>query len=181
MSTQRDIVDQRTSRHRNVTSCSSIDTHDVMLPAVRRGQEKRSRPQLMSTSSIQGRTMASTQPKFENTFRLEPRRRFDYAQVKKIQLDVLSTFLNDEGQSYDCEMCASLCVTVADVIRHKLRDTNMSRYKWVSHVIIGEKRKQVLWNVSRYLWNSEVDGHCTSSFQNQTLFAISTVYGVYTE
>ena len=115
----------------------------------------------------------------ENTYKMEPDTRFPSAAIKTIVQDVLESYLQNE--SYDSEVCREMTKTVSEVIRSRVKDLNLRRYKLVSLVYIGQLANQGIKLGSRCLWDPSNDNFSSYSYQNGSLFAVATVYGIYLE
>ncbi len=113
---------------------------------------------------------------YQNTYKTEPDRRFEESAVSSIIQQTLST-LGD--LSYDSNRCREHCKTLSNLIEKRVKQLNYKRYKIVCCVTIGELRAQGLHVASRCIWDSEKDNYATASYENSSLFAIGTVYGVY--
>ncbi|EDV23101.1 Tctex1 domain-containing protein 1-B [Trichoplax sp. H2] len=115
----------------------------------------------------------------ENTYKMDPDVRFPSAAIKSIVQDVLESYLQNE--SYDSEVCREMTKTVSEVIRSRVKDLNLRRYKLVSLVYIGQLTNQGVKLGSRCLWDPSNDNFSSHSYQNASLFAVATVYGIYLE
>ena len=116
---------------------------------------------------------------FENTYQMEPHLKFSVQQVQEIIDAVLNEHLT--GKSYSKEESPSLTKQIADVIKDKVKALNFQRYKILSTVTIGEVAGQGCKVCSRFLWFPSTDSYASSKFQNDSLFATATVYGLYAE
>lgn len=74
-----------------------------------------------------------------------------------------------------------LCGRVFQVIRARVKDLLIPRYKFVVLVHIGQLCDQSMQISSRCLWDSANDTFATYSFKNSSLFGVGTVYAVYFE
>ena len=119
--------------------------------------------------------------RLQNTYRTEPhpRERFFPSEIRKVMENILRSYL--EGEAYEPTKCAHLTQSLTDVIKTRVKQMNMPRYKIVCNVIIGQKQHQAIRCASRCLWNHSLDNCASASFENSTLFAMATVYGVYFE
>ena len=125
----------------------------------------------------------SVQPlvKLENTYRLAPQEheRFNAPKVQKATTAILESFLS--GEEYDAAKCARLTQQLCEVIKVRVREMNMPRYKIVCYVLIGQDCGQSINNSSRCVWNTETDNFATATYKNGSLFAAASVYGLYFE
>ncbi len=116
---------------------------------------------------------------YENTFKLEPERKFQTSKVKAIIEDVLEKNLKEE--KYDPKPCLQMVKTLSEIIKGRVKDLNYARYKIVCSVSIGQLNEQGFRMGSRCCWDAKWDTFATANFTNKTLFAIATVWGVYYE
>ena len=119
--------------------------------------------------------------RLQNTYRTEPnpREKFIPAEVRKVAESALKSYL--EGEVYEARKCAHLTQSLTDVIKNRVKEMNLPRYKIVCNVVIGQKQRQAIRYASRCLWNHCLDTCAFASYENSTLFAMATVYGVYFE
>lgn len=118
-------------------------------------------------------------PEVENTYRIEPKRRFPDGEVREIIKNSLEDMLL--RQTYTASECGFLTKLLSSRIMEQVKGLNIERYKLVCLVNVGSKHNQGLMVASRCLWNEEYDTHVTATVENATLFAVATVYGVYFE
>ena len=116
---------------------------------------------------------------FQNSYKLEPDRRFPVQEVQKIAKQVLEANLKNE--KYEREKCSQLCPTLSQLIQDKVKGIGLQRYKLITVVSIGENRSQSARVASRCLWNENYDNYSSASFYGETVFALATVYGIYLE
>ena len=97
--------------------------------------------------------------------------------------DVLHQILESylEGEEYNANRCGQLTQNLTDVIETRIKEMHFPRYKLVCHVVIGNKLNQWVRCVSRCLWDKSTDLSATATYENQSLFAVATVYGLYFE
>lgn len=88
---------------------------------------------------------------------------------KHLEIPTSSCFF---GKLSDC---------VFQVIRARVKDLMIPRYKFVVLVHIGQLCDQSMQISSRCLWDSTNDTFATYSFKNSSLFGVGTVYAVYYE
>lgn len=118
--------------------------------------------------------------KYENTYRLEPKRKFEANKVKAIIDDVFESHLKHE-ETYNHKAVGQLVKTLAEIIKGRVKDLNYERYKIVCSVTIGQLKEQGLRIGSRCCWDAKSDTYAESSFKNKSLYAVATVWGVYYE
>lgn len=69
----------------------------------------------------------------------------------------------------------------SQVIRARVKDLMIPRYKIVVLVHIGQLTGQSMQISSRCLWDAANDTFASYSFKNSSLFGVATVYAVYFE
>lgn len=116
---------------------------------------------------------------YENTYKMEPPKKFRPDQVKPIIEKVLAT--NLEGKKYDPIECSILSKALADDIKARVKELQFERYKVLSLVTIGQRSDQGVSVGSRFLWDHDRDSFAASSWYNKHLYAVGTVYAVYYE
>ncbi len=115
----------------------------------------------------------------ENTYQLTPIKRFPQSLVKTIIKDVLDSYL--AAETYDPELCKQISKTLSEVVKARVKDLDLPRYKLICIVHIGQLKDQGLRMGSRCLWDSSSDSFSNYEFRNQSLFAVGTVYAIYAE
>ena len=119
-------------------------------------------------------------PKYENTYRLEPARKFEASKVKAIIDSVLDSQLKKEDV-YDHTANSQLVKSLAQIIKDRVKELNYERYKIVCSVTIGQLKEQGMRIGSRCCWDAKWDTYAEGSFKNKNIFAVATVWGVYYE
>ncbi|XP_072019307.1 dynein light chain Tctex-type 5-B-like [Amphiura filiformis] len=115
----------------------------------------------------------------EPTYQLEPSRRFPVNSIKSILADVLEGYLSEER--YEPDLCREMTKTISDVVKARVKDLQLNRYKIIVLVHIGELRDQGLRISSRCLWDPQNDNSSSYEFRNNSIFGVAQVYGVYHE
>lgn len=67
------------------------------------------------------------------------------------------------------------------VIKARVKDLMIPRYKIIVLVHIGQLTGQSMQISSRCLWDASNDTSASYSFKNSSLFGVATVFAVYTE
>ncbi|XP_052088617.1 dynein light chain Tctex-type 5-B-like isoform X2 [Mytilus californianus] len=117
--------------------------------------------------------------KYENSYQMTPGRKFPSGKVKNIIKDVLEGYLAEE--KYEPELCKQMSKTISEVIKARVKELMIPRFKIICIVDIGQSNNQALLMGSRCLWDSANDTYSSAEFRNNSLFAIAQVYGVYYE
>nr|XP_015861182.1 dynein light chain Tctex-type 5 isoform X1 [Peromyscus maniculatus bairdii] len=117
--------------------------------------------------------------RMENTYQLGPTKHFPVATVNRILKDVLTAHLQEA--EYDPEFCRQMTKTISEVIKARVKELMIPRYKLIVTVYIGQQDGQSILIGSRCLWNPKSDTISSYTFRNSTLFALANVYAVYFE
>ncbi|KAL5016053.1 hypothetical protein ScPMuIL_005642 [Solemya velum] len=117
--------------------------------------------------------------RLENSYQTSPTKRFPYAKVKAIIKDVLESYLAEER--YEPDLCRQMSKTISEVIKARVKELMVPRYRIICLVHIGQLKGQALRVGSRCLWDSSNDTSSSFEFTNKSLFAVGTVFGVYYE
>ncbi|NXE41895.1 TC1DA protein, partial [Ptilorrhoa leucosticta] len=108
-----------------------------------------------------------------------PARRFPVAAVDEILRDVVGSALRE--QRYEPGPCREAAKDIAEVVKARVKDLGVPRYKIVVVAHIGQLGEQSLQIASRCLWDPGTDTFSSYVFKNASLFAVANVYGVYFE
>ncbi|XP_044076767.1 dynein light chain Tctex-type 5 [Siniperca chuatsi] len=173
------LKDKSQRREKRTGKALSEGSHGV------RGKETTGRPKdSISTASCieelghhdDNARMAIT---MENTYQMGPYKRFPVPAVTDILKDVLTSYLQEE--TYEVEWSQKMTKTICEVIRARVKDLMIPRYKIVVLVHIGQLTGQSMQISSRCLWDASNDTFASYSFKNSSLFGVATVYAVYFE
>ncbi|XP_053102543.1 dynein light chain Tctex-type 5 isoform X2 [Hemicordylus capensis] len=108
-----------------------------------------------------------------------PTKCFPVVTVNNILKDVVTSYLQEE--KYEAELCRQMTKTISEVIKARVKDLMIPRYKIIVIIHIGQLQKQSMQIGSRCLWDTASDTFSTFSFKNRSLFALANVYAVYSE
>lgn len=117
--------------------------------------------------------------KMENTYRLEPGKHFPTSHVQGIIKDVLEGYLSEE--KYEPELCRQMTKTLSEVVKARVKELMVPRFKIICLVHIGQLSGQDMRMGSRCLWDAASDTFSSVEYKNSSLFAVGTVYAVYAE
>lgn len=92
---------------------------------------------------------------------------------------LLESFL--DGELYEALKCSQIAQNLTEVVKGRMKELALPRYKYVSHVLIGQNAGQGINNASRSIWNTATDNFASATYRNGSLFAIATVFAVYFE
>ncbi|XP_030630312.1 dynein light chain Tctex-type 5 [Chanos chanos] len=115
----------------------------------------------------------------ENTYQLGPVKRFPVLTVTDILKDVLTTYLQEE--KYEVELSRQMTKTISEVVKARVKDLMIPRYKIVVLITIGQLNNQNIHVGSRCLWDMTTDTFSSYTFKNSSLFAVANVFAVYFE
>ncbi|XP_033007750.1 tctex1 domain-containing protein 1 [Lacerta agilis] len=115
----------------------------------------------------------------ENTYQLGPAKCFPVGTVNNILKDVITSYLQEE--KYEAELCRQMTKTISEVIKARIKDLMIPRYKIIVIIHIGQLDKQSMQIGSRCLWDTTSDTFCSYAFKNRSLFALANVFAVYSE
>ncbi|XP_052088599.1 dynein light chain Tctex-type 5-B-like isoform X1 [Mytilus californianus] len=175
----------------SVSSLSSSDVYKVhkvgpypeLLLSRRNSEQKEDEGRSMSTVSFMDDPGHDDHyrpaMKYENSYQMTPGRKFPSGKVKNIIKDVLEGYLAEE--KYEPELCKQMSKTISEVIKARVKELMIPRFKIICIVDIGQSNNQALLMGSRCLWDSANDTYSSAEFRNNSLFAIAQVYGVYYE
>ncbi|XP_030061933.1 dynein light chain Tctex-type 5 [Microcaecilia unicolor] len=115
----------------------------------------------------------------ENTYQLGPTKRFPVTTVNNILKEVLTSYLQEE--KYEAELCRQMTKTISEVIKARVKDLMIPRYKIIVLIHIGQLRDQSMRFGSRCIWDPTNDTYSSYALRNGSLFAVANVYAVYFE
>jgi len=92
---------------------------------------------------------------------------------------LLESFL--DGELYEALKCSQIAQNLTEVVKGRMKELSLPRYKFISHVMIGQNASQGITHASRSLWNTSTDNYASATYQNGSLFAIATVFAVFYE
>ncbi|XP_059170916.1 dynein light chain Tctex-type protein 2-like [Physella acuta] len=116
---------------------------------------------------------------YENTYKLDPDSGFNPERVEAIIKKVLED--NLAGQKYDKNLMGTRCLILSDIIKEKVRQLKLNRFKIVCLVLIGEVKNQSLMVSSRCLWDNSCDNFASYNYSSGNLCAVGMVFAVYQE
>ncbi|XP_054752734.2 dynein light chain Tctex-type 4-like [Lytechinus pictus] len=119
--------------------------------------------------------------RLENTYQLGPDRQHTFRPLR-VQHEVellLDQIL--EKERYDPSRSGFLTVSIAEAVKDRVKTLGFVRHKLVVQTMLSSAGGQSFEIASRCLWNADTDNYTTAVYQNPTLFAIVSVYGLYYE
>ncbi|XP_071492841.1 dynein light chain Tctex-type 5-B-like [Diadema antillarum] len=117
----------------------------------------------------------------ENTYQLGPQSEctFRPLRVRREVESLVETILADER--YDASRCGFITVRITEAVKDRVKTLGFSRHKLVVQTMLSSASGQSFEIASRCLWNAETDNYTTVVYQNPSLFAVVSVYGLYYE
>lgn len=116
---------------------------------------------------------------YENTYITEPTVKFQRYKVQAVIRQVLKDRM--EKQQYDPVKGAQTAKQLADDLREKVKALGYEHYKLVIQVTMGQKKGQAMRIVSRSLWDTSTDSFASETFENESLYCVCQVFGLYYE
>lgn len=116
---------------------------------------------------------------FENTYKMEPEKKPDLKEIKKIMEHTLESFLHNAV--YEVGRCRTFINTVSLGIREQVKLLDYKRYKVICLVNIGENKSQGVRIASRCLWDDKKDNQVEAVYCNSSLFCLANVFMIYCE
>lgn len=104
---------------------------------------------------------------------------FPHSRVKEIASGILEEQLKD--MTYSSNQCKEKALTLSEMILASIKKLPMERYKIVCDVLIGQNGGQSMVTASRCAWDEKTDNFASVSYENRSIYAVATVYGLYTE
>merc|ERR1712087_1036118 len=118
---------------------------------------------------------------WENTYRMEPQKKFK-AHLAKNQIDIVfAEHLNDDLKYDDVENIKSLSQKISAEIKDKIKALDIPRYKIVVQTFIGQLKGQSVLIGSRWLWNSNTDNYASVQWKNNHVYVTSIAFATYLE
>lgn len=114
-----------------------------------------------------------------NKFRTEPvdKERFSIKKMEQYMSEILERFLTME--QYNPKRASVSAKQIAEDIKDSAKSLGFKRYKLISRVDIGSRQTQDIQVASKFLWNANTDNFASATYENDTMFAVATVFAVY--
>ncbi|XP_015226878.1 PREDICTED: tctex1 domain-containing protein 1-B-like [Cyprinodon variegatus] len=113
------------------------------------------------------------------THPLGPSKPFPVTDVLKILKEEIDNKL--QGEKYEAQRSRELTLTLCEVIKNRVKQLQIPRYRIVVKVHIGQIIGQGIQTRSGFLWDPSTDTFASHSFKNDSLFCCATVFAVYFE
>mmetsp|Transcript_40174 Transcript_40174/g.67352 ORF Transcript_40174/g.67352 Transcript_40174/m.67352 type:complete len:135 (-) Transcript_40174:358-762(-) len=85
------------------------------------------------------------------------------------------------GLQYDAQRASQIGKELSDMIKEKVKTMGFDRYKLVVQVTVGQRAGQCIRLASRCLWDVAADSCASATFENESLFCVAMVFGLYYE
>mmetsp|Transcript_11406 Transcript_11406/g.15559 ORF Transcript_11406/g.15559 Transcript_11406/m.15559 type:complete len:135 (-) Transcript_11406:293-697(-) len=121
---------------------------------------------------------------YENTYITSPE---GYGEGQKFQRGVvqkvIKKIIHDKclGMHYDPSRASQTGKELSDMIKEKVKTMGFPRYKLVVQVTVGQRAGQCLRIASRCLWDTAADTCASACFENESMFCVAMVFGIYYE
>ena len=116
---------------------------------------------------------------YENTYKLDPDKRFDAKKVRSVIEDTLEQMFNNE--KYSAVEMGHMCKKASVSIKDAVKQLGFERYKFVCTVSVTQPEDQGVKFASRYLWDDRKDSWVDAVYCNSNLIAQATIYALYYE
>ncbi|KAJ8418882.1 hypothetical protein AAFF_G00003810 [Aldrovandia affinis] len=115
----------------------------------------------------------------ENTYIIRPnyQHKFKVGVAKECIREVLKEEL--AGTQYNPQQIPTLCRSLADCIKDRLKEVGFDRYKLVVQVVIGEQRGEGVKMAARCFWDADTDNYAQDVFMNDSLFCVAAAFGCF--
>ena len=104
---------------------------------------------------------------------------FPVQQVREIIAQVLKENLTD--RDYEPRVMSRRCLELSEVIKERVKQLDMQRFKIVCMVIIGQNADQSMVVSSRCLWNFNYDNFSSFTLKKGPFYAVGMVFATYAE
>eukprot|EP00483_Globobulimina_turgida_P001220 UN01222 len=118
---------------------------------------------------------------WENTYRIEPQKKFK-AHLAKKQIDIVfKENLQDDLKYDDIESIQKLSQKISSEIKEKIKEFDIPRYKIVVQTFIGQVKGQSVFIGSRWLWNANTDNYVSVQWKNDYIYVTAMAFATYLE
>lgn len=84
------------------------------------------------------------------------------------------------GKKYTSSGAAIWTKQIADDVSRRVKELNMSAYKYVVQVTLAEQTGGGCRYIARCRWDAETDSKVSEFYQSESLYCVVSVFGVYT-
>lgn len=118
--------------------------------------------------------------KYENTYKMSPDVKFRKSSIRSIISEVLEENIKSIT-TYDSSVLGGKCKLACDVVKERVKQLNITRYKIIASVIAAQKGSQSMVVTSRCLWDQKNDNYFSVKVELGEFYVVGTVYVVYAE
>jgi hypothetical protein len=118
--------------------------------------------------------------RYENTYRMEPARRFDVRAAEGEMMASMKFFLASQP-GYNASKCATMTRLLVDDIKQRLKKQGYGRHKLVVQAFLAQENQQCLQMASQSVWDARHDTSATVTYTVKDIIATATVHAVYVE
>lgn len=129
-------------------------------------------------------SFGTTGVQYENTYIVIPEGYGEGAKFQRHKVqELLRQLLKErmEDQKYDPVKAAQIAKHLAEDLREKVKALGYERYKLVIQITLGQKKGQAMRIASRCLWDTNTDNFASECYENESLYCVCQVYGLYFE
>lgn len=128
--------------------------------------------------------MMENQFQYENTYITTPDgygdgQKFQRGVVQKVVQKIIDDKLT--GLQYEPAKASQISKELSDMIKEKVKTMGYPRYKLLVQVTVGQRAGQCLRLATRCLWDTAADNSCSACFENESMFCVAMVFGLYYE
>lgn len=177
---KRAVLSGKNPQTLKVTASSKLDTKDILqLKSASSRSDVHIADRQIDEASIIDSDFSTGKIFYENTYKLFPDAKMSTKKVETLVEKVLREQFANEV--YERTRCMEKCRSICQLIKEKVKELGMSRYKLVVVAHVGENKSQGVQITSRCVWNDNFDDFVTVHFTNSSLFVQATVYALYAE
>ena len=131
------------------------------------------------TFSKSGGSDLHIEKRYEPTYQLGPsdKTKFSTEKAEQIIKATLEAYL--KGRKYDPKKFPTLCKSLSELIKERVKASGYSRYKLVAHVLITESKGQTTRHASRCLWQAENDNFASATYEADEFVAVGSIFATY--
>ncbi|XP_066479118.1 dynein light chain Tctex-type protein 2 [Tiliqua scincoides] len=118
-------------------------------------------------------------PRFANTYRMEPYKKFMAHLVRKKAEEILKSKLQD--YKYTGFTGATMCTNLSENILAAVKDHGFDRYKYIVQIFIVEKTGQSVHISSRWVWDTSRDNWVSVEHETENYVAVALIVAGYYE
>lgn len=99
----------------------------------------------------------------------------------RVVKDIIQAVLNEQlkDKEYDQNETGNWTKEIASIIKNRLKELKLPRYKFLVQVMIGEMKGAGVRCGCRCLWDQQTDKVAEATFQNDSLFCVAVAFGIY--